>query len=127
MTEDGYYLNWEQIKEMHKAGWDIQPHGMTHPHLPRLNAAQQANEITEAKRQIEEQLGIEANVFCYPYGERNANTIKLLEEQGFRYAFTIEQGLTTREQQKFALKRLFVNGEESIDGWISRLERAFPD
>jgi peptidoglycan/xylan/chitin deacetylase (PgdA/CDA1 family) len=126
-TEDGYFLNWDQIKEMQQAGWDIQPHGMTHPHLPKLTAVQQAYEITEAKRQIEVQLGIQSQVFCYPYGERNAYTIKVLEEQGFRYAFTIEQGVTTRAQNRFALKRLFVNGEDPIERWISRLEAAFPN
>jgi peptidoglycan/xylan/chitin deacetylase (PgdA/CDA1 family) len=122
-TEDGYFLNWEQIKEMHQAGWDIQPHGMTHPHLPKLTAKDQAYEITEAKRQIDEQLDIKTHVFCYPYGERNATTLKLLKDNGFRYAFTIDQGMTTRDQQPLLLKRIFVNGEETIDQWISRLEK----
>jgi peptidoglycan/xylan/chitin deacetylase (PgdA/CDA1 family) len=121
-TEDGYFLNWEQIKEMHAAGWDIQPHGMTHPHLPRLTAKKQAYEITEAKRQIEENLNIKASIFCYPYGERNATTLQLLQENGFQYAFTIDQGMTTRDQDRFLLKRLFVNGEETIEQWIKRLE-----
>ncbi len=121
-TEDGYFLNWDQIKEMHEAGWDIQPHGMTHPHLPKLSAKSQAYEISEAKRQIDEQLKINTTVFCYPFGEKNETTLKLLQEHGFRYAFTIEQGLTTRGQNRLLLKRLFVNGEESIEPWIVRLE-----
>jgi hypothetical protein len=57
MTDQDGYLNWEQIKKLHEAGWDIQPHGMTHPHLPKLSADQQAYEILEARKQIEEQLG----------------------------------------------------------------------
>lgn len=122
-TEDGYFLNWDQIKEMHEAGWDIQPHGMTHPHLPKLSAKSQAFEISEAKRQIDEQLKINTTVFCYPFGEKNETTLKLLQEHGFRYAFTIDQGLTTRDQNRLLLKRLFVNGEESIEPWIARLEQ----
>lgn len=90
-AEDGYFLNWDQIKEMHKAGWDIQPHGMTHPHLPRLTEEEQIYQITEARRQIEEQLGTTADIFCYPYGEWNAATLKVLHENQFRYAFTIMQ------------------------------------
>ncbi|MCS7462786.1 polysaccharide deacetylase family protein [Paenibacillus doosanensis] len=123
MTDDGYFLDWDQVKEMHEAGWDIQPHGMTHPHLPLLKANDQLNEIAEAKRQIEERLGTTADVFCYPYGEWNQTTLKLLKEHHFRYAFTIEQGVTTPEQDQLKLKRIFVNGEESIDRWISRLEK----
>ncbi|SFL14952.1 Peptidoglycan/xylan/chitin deacetylase, PgdA/CDA1 family [Paenibacillus sp. 1_12] len=121
-TEDGYFLNWDQIKEMHEAGWDIQPHGMTHPHLPKLSAKSQAFEISESKRQIDEQLNIDTSVFCYPFGEKNETTLKLLKEYGFRFAFTIDQGMTTREQGRLLLKRLFVNGEESIEPWIARLE-----
>lgn len=121
-TEDGYFLNWDQIKEMHQAGWNIQPHGMTHPHLPKLTAKDQAFEITEAKRQIDENLNIKTNVFCYPYGERNATTLQVLKDLGFRYAFTIDQGMTTRDQTPFLLKRIFVNGEETIEQWITRLE-----
>jgi peptidoglycan/xylan/chitin deacetylase (PgdA/CDA1 family) len=122
-TEDGYFLNWDQIKEMHQAGWDIQPHGMTHPHLPKLAAKDQAFEITEAKRQIEEKLNIKSSVFCYPYGERNATTLKLLKDNGFRYAFTIDQGMTTRSQDPYLLKRIFVNGEETLEQWIAKLEK----
>lgn len=122
-VEDAYYLNWEQVKEIHEAGWDIQPHGMTHPHLPRLNKDQQFHEIMDARRLIEEKLGTTADIYCYPYGEFNKTTLAILEENHFRYAFTIEQGVTTPDQPPLKLKRIFVNGEESIDKWKYRLEK----
>lgn len=121
MTETPGYLNWDQIKEIQKAGWDIQPHGMTHPSLPKLNAEEQRKEILEAKKQIEDELGTPAETFCYPFGEYNQTTLQILEEAGFRYAFTIDQGKTTSSQHKFKLKRIFVNGEQSLNAWISRL------
>jgi peptidoglycan/xylan/chitin deacetylase (PgdA/CDA1 family) len=88
-----------------------------------LAAKDQAFEITEAKRQIEEKLNIKSSVFCYPYGERNATTLKLLKDNGFRYAFTIDQGMTTRSQDPYLLKRIFVNGEETLEQWIAKLEK----
>ncbi|TVY10489.1 polysaccharide deacetylase family protein [Paenibacillus cremeus] len=123
MVDDGYYLSWEQIKEMHEAGWDIQPHGMTHPHLPKLSAEEQAYEIVEARRLIERHLGTKADVYCYPYGEYNQSTLTILKEYGFRYAFTIDQGKTTPDQHPYKLKRIFVNGEESMSKWKSKLEK----
>ncbi|WP_238177767.1 polysaccharide deacetylase family protein [Paenibacillus contaminans] len=116
-----WYVNWEQAKEMKEAGWDIQPHGMTHPHLPKLSAEEQANEIIEARKQIEEHLGGTADVFCYPYGEYNGDTLRILEENDFRFAFTIQQGRTDSSQHKFQLKRIYVNGEESFKTWKQRL------
>jgi peptidoglycan/xylan/chitin deacetylase (PgdA/CDA1 family) len=122
MTEHDGYVNWDHVKKMKEAGWDIQPHGMTHPHLPKLSAEQQAYEILEAKQQIEKQLGTPADVFCYPYGEYNKATLKILQDNGFRYAFTIQQGHATDKQSPFLLKRLFVNGEESLDAFIRKLK-----
>lgn len=119
--QDGYYLNWEQVKEMHEAGWDIEPHGMTHPHLPQLSAARQKEEITEARRQIEERLGTTADIFCYPYGEFNKQTLAILKEERFRYAFTIQQGRTTSAQQPLQLRRIYVNGQDSLPTWIKKL------
>jgi peptidoglycan/xylan/chitin deacetylase (PgdA/CDA1 family) len=121
MTEQDGYLNWEQIKKMQAGGWAIQPHGMSHPHLPKLTAEEQAYEIVEARKLIEEHLGTKADVFCYPYGERNKTTLKLLKQHGFRYAFTIDQGLATNEQSPFLLKRLFVNGEEDLQAFEAKL------
>ncbi|KIL39148.1 polysaccharide deacetylase [Gordoniibacillus kamchatkensis] len=119
--QDDYYLNWEQVKEMREAGWDIQPHGMTHPHLPELSKEQQKKEITEARRQIEEQLGTTADIFCYPYGEFNKQTLAILKEGGFRYAFTIEQGVASSSQPPLQLKRIYVNGKESLAAWSKKL------
>ncbi|MCY9661945.1 polysaccharide deacetylase family protein [Paenibacillus chondroitinus] len=121
MTEQDGYLNWDQIKKMQAGGWDIQPHGMSHPHLPKLTADEQAYEIVEARKQIEEHLGTKADIFCYPYGERNKTTLKLLKQHGFRYAFTIDQGYATNEQSPFLLKRLFVNGEEDLQAFEAQL------
>ncbi|MFD0695559.1 polysaccharide deacetylase family protein [Paenibacillus sp. GCM10027628] len=116
------YLNWEQVKDMHKAGWTIQPHGMTHPYLSKLTAEKQKEEIMEARRQIEKQLGTKADVFCYPYGDFNSKTLAILKEVGFRYAFTIEQGRTTSSQKPLQLKRIYVNGEDSLAAWSKKLK-----
>ncbi|WP_246362902.1 polysaccharide deacetylase family protein [Paenibacillus alba] len=122
MVEDGYFLNWDEIKEMHKGGWDIQPHGMTHPNLTKLNSEKQTFEITEARRQIEEELGITADVYCYPFGERNQTTLHILKEHGFRYAFTIEQGMAKPDQNPLLIRRLFVNGEAGLSSFKSLLK-----
>lgn len=115
------YMTWEQVKELHKSSWDILPHGMTHPHLPLLSAAKQKEQIVESRRLIEKQLGTKADVFCYPYGEYNKDTLAILKEAGFRYAFTIQQGRTTSLQAPYELKRIYVNGRDTLEAWIKKL------
>lgn len=117
------YIDWEQARELQKNGWDIQPHGMTHPSLPKLSAADQTREIVEARRLIEEKLGTAADIYCYPYGQYNRETLDILKNNGFRYAFTIEQGKTAPGQHPYKLTRIFVNGEEKLSALIYKLTK----
>ncbi|TMV43473.1 polysaccharide deacetylase family protein [Paenibacillus mesophilus] len=120
--QDGYFAEWDQIREMRDNGWDIQPHGMTHPYLHKMTLEQQRFEITESIKQLKEQTGIDTLVFCYPYGMRNKDTLKLLEEQKVRFAFTIDQGFTEPTQQPLQLKRIFVGGKESMATFMKKLK-----
>lgn len=123
MVDTDGYINWEQAKTLRDAGWDIQPHGMTHPSLPKLKADEQAFEIGEAKKQIEAQLGNTVEVFCYPYGQYNETSLRLLSEHNYRYAFTIDQGKTASSQHPYKLKRIFVNGEEGLGSLVHKLTK----
>jgi len=124
MIDTPGYINWDQAQAMLEAGWDIQPHGMTHPSLPKLSAEKQAYEITEARKLIEANLkGTVADVFCYPYGQYNKDTLDILSKNGFRYAFTIDQGKTDSGQHPFKLKRIFVNGEEKLGTLVHKLTK----
>ncbi|WP_244208992.1 polysaccharide deacetylase family protein [Paenibacillus ferrarius] len=118
------YLSWPQVQELSAAGWDIAPHGITHPHLPKVSREQQREELAESRQVIEHELGKRVDVFAYPYGEYNADTLKLLSELGYRYAFTIQEGWASSNQSPYKLRRLVVHEEESLEDWIQRLQRA---
>lgn len=123
VMDDKRFINWDQAADLRDNGWDIHPHGMTHPYLTKLTAEEQAYEIMEARKQIEEKLGVTADVFCYPYGQYNNATLKILKDNGFRYAFTIDQGKTTPKQHPYKLKRVFVNGEEDLAALVRKLTK----
>lgn len=120
--QDGYFADWDQIRAMRDAGWDIQPHGTTHPYLNKLSAEEQELEITESIKQLKEHTGVDSLAFCYPYGNRNATTLKLLEKHGVRFAFTIDQGRTEPSQSPLELKRIFVGGKESMATFLKKLK-----
>ncbi|WP_240343907.1 polysaccharide deacetylase family protein [Paenibacillus sp. SYP-B3998] len=117
------YLSWPQIKEMHAAGWDIQPHTVTHPHLPLLDADKQREEIMHSRQQLEEQLGGKADVFAFPYGEYNEETLKILREAGFRYAFTTQEGRVDSSLPPLELPRIVVYGDDYFRTWKKKLLR----
>jgi peptidoglycan/xylan/chitin deacetylase (PgdA/CDA1 family) len=123
-TDKEGYLNWDQVKEMQQAGWDIMPHSMSHPHLPRLSLEKQKLEIVESRKLIEEKLGGVADVFCYPYGEYNQRTLNLLKENKFQYAFTIQQGHASSSENPLLIKRLFIHGGENMDAFKKKLSKS---
>ncbi|MBU0459149.1 polysaccharide deacetylase family protein [Patescibacteria group bacterium] len=69
----------------------IGAHSMTHPRLTRIPIDQAKREIEESKQWIEGITGKECNTFCYPAGDFNDQTKKLVKEAGFVEARTVEQ------------------------------------
>jgi peptidoglycan/xylan/chitin deacetylase (PgdA/CDA1 family) len=82
-------LTWDRIKEMDRAGMDILPHSVSHPHLTRLPDREIERELTRSRGEIEDRLGREAPVFCYPYGDHDGRVIGHLERLGFHAAFAV--------------------------------------
>ncbi|MFC5452938.1 polysaccharide deacetylase family protein [Paenibacillus aestuarii] len=123
MVGQGAYLSWPQIREMRENKWDVQPHTMTHPHLPQLAAEAQREEIVTSRHEIERQLGTVADVFAYPYGEYNETTLGILQEAGFRYAFTTLPGMATSAQPPLELHRIVVQEGDSFRTWKRKLKK----
>ncbi|MGG1550825.1 polysaccharide deacetylase family protein [Paenibacillus ferrarius] len=115
------YLSWQQVRELAEANWDVMPHTVTHPHLPKLDQAHQRAEIMDARRKIEAVLGKPAPVFAYPYGEYNRTTLRILRKNGFRYAFSTDDGWATNRQNPYKLKRIVVRSEDALETWARKL------
>jgi len=60
-------LNWEQIRELHKAGVTFGSHTHTHPQLRYLSRPAVVQEIRKSKNIIEDRLGSAVTDFSYPY------------------------------------------------------------
>jgi peptidoglycan/xylan/chitin deacetylase (PgdA/CDA1 family) len=115
------YMSWTQIKALEKGGWDIMAHSRTHPHLPLQSKARQQKEIAGSKIAIERIVKTSAFAFAYPYGHRSQTTMDLVQESGYLYAFTFDDGLTTSSQNPYLLKRLIVSGNEPLRTFSRRL------
>lgn len=80
-------MNTEQIKTISK-NFDIGGHTYHHIRLPKLSDDEALNEIITGKRELEEITGNEIISFCYPGGEFDDKTVKLVKKAGFRLART---------------------------------------
>ncbi len=102
-------LNWDEIEEMNAYGIEFGAHTVTHPFLTRLTQNEALKEILDSKKIIEKRLGKKVNFFCYPYGDYNEVTKKIVKAAGFKGACTIEFGRWKAGDDCFAIKRLGLN------------------
>lgn len=109
------YLNWREVKEMAKCGIEFGAHTVSHPHLSQLGPKEQKREIEESVRKI----GIKA--FCYPYGEYNKDTMKILKELGVEMAFTVQPGINQKNTDPLKIKRIGISGLDSMAVFKSKI------
>jgi peptidoglycan/xylan/chitin deacetylase (PgdA/CDA1 family) len=99
-------LTWDQAREMAADGIDIGSHTVTHPILTHLDAGELAFELRQSRTRLEQMLGREITLFCYPNGDYDARVRDAVCRAGYRLAVTTECGLTDRASDPLALPRV---------------------
>ncbi|GAB4337809.1 MAG: polysaccharide deacetylase family protein [Desulfobulbaceae bacterium] len=93
-VDAGYrdYLTWDDLRRLQERGAEIGNHSHSHAHLVRrqegeslLNWRQRVRkDITMAAERLRAELGIEARLFAYPYGEHTPELRTVARELGYR-------------------------------------------
>lgn len=87
------YMTWDDLKEMsHNPLVTIYNHTWSHAAVGALDREHIIREVTEANKQLEENLGVKNPIFVYPYGSYSPEAIEILKEQGFTAGVTTIQG-----------------------------------
>lgn len=102
------FLTAAQIKEMLQANIHPGSHTVTHPRLTRLTIYEQVREIYDSKKIIEELLECQVNWFSYPYGNFDAQTVRLVREAGYSGAVSAIRDNMLKPQQLYYLPRIMV-------------------
>jgi peptidoglycan/xylan/chitin deacetylase (PgdA/CDA1 family) len=110
-------LTKEHIDEM-KAKVNLQSHTMFHPCLPRCDYEEAKWEITESKRILEQEYGLNINSISYPNGDYSERDIEIVKKAGYKCAITVDYGFNNIDSNLFALKRLSVNDTGEINELI---------
>lgn len=97
---------WQEIKEMAISSLvDIEPHGVNHFELDKLNDEKINEEINKSKDILEQELNKKCNFFAPPRGAYNKKVIEIIKDYGFKSSVTIEEGLVRVGDDPFKLKR----------------------
>jgi peptidoglycan/xylan/chitin deacetylase (PgdA/CDA1 family) len=117
----GGYLSWEMTKELAEAGMIIGIHTQNHIALRGQPNEVLEVEIGEAKREVEERLGLAVDSFCYPFGSYDENTIAVLRAHGYTTAFTLNGLPFQPADDPFRLNRLLVRYETTLEEFAALL------
>ena len=86
------YMNWDQIREMSRAGVTIGSQTASHLHMPKADPARNREELERSNKRFEEELGRGPLLFAYPYGESSTAVQTVVRETGFKAAFGQHSG-----------------------------------
>jgi peptidoglycan/xylan/chitin deacetylase (PgdA/CDA1 family) len=117
-------VNWEQLREMRDAGFEIGSHGVSHRMLSKLSQPELQDELTESKAALEKELGVEANLMAYPVGSERAfdeRVIAATAAAGYLLACAYIRGVNRNPlENRYALRRLPVEREMGL-GWFASM------
>jgi len=112
-------LTWASVDEMQRSGIvEFGSHTMRHPDLTRTPLDLVRWELFESKKRLEDKLGREMIGFAYPYGAGAfmPEVRRLAREAGYRYDFSIKQGISPWPWDPAAgpLKRILIRGDDYL-------------
>jgi peptidoglycan/xylan/chitin deacetylase (PgdA/CDA1 family) len=85
-------LAWDELRRLAAEGVTLAPHTRTHPLLNRLPESEVHQEVVGAREDLEREVGPVPPVFAYPAGGYNDAVVRIVQEAGFRLAFTTLRG-----------------------------------
>ena len=120
--EVGKRLTWDQIREMKASGMDIYSHSYNHRRLTEWGGRQeQYEEIMKGQAAMKKELGIDNDMYCYPYGMYDENSFAALEEAGIKIAVTMDPGWANYGENPLAVERIWIGNPVDIDNFRQRI------
>jgi len=107
------WMTWEQVRQLHEAGFSIGSHTLTHPDLGKVTGVDAQKEIVKSKLILEERLGQTISLFSYPYGglqQMAESNIELVRNAGYRACFSAHGGVVPAGTDVFRLQRHPISG-----------------
>ncbi|WP_405727532.1 polysaccharide deacetylase family protein [Streptomyces sp. NBC_00028] len=98
----------EDIREMVRAGLDVECHGWDHSTLVAADERTLQHNVTEAARALAALTGRRPRAFAYPYGEHDEKARRAVAEAGFEVAFS-----THTAAGPYAVPRVDVNSTDT--------------
>jgi peptidoglycan/xylan/chitin deacetylase (PgdA/CDA1 family) len=85
-------MDWDQLRTVADAGWEVGSHTCSHPHLTRLTPEHRIAELTGSREVLEDKLQRRCRTIAYPYSDVDEDVVADTDRAGYAYAATIPVG-----------------------------------
>jgi len=111
-----------QLKEMSNAGIAIESHSMTHRYLSNLEPDVIRWELSESRKSLEMLLQRPVKFIAIPSGAYDKTVKRLVRTAGYEAAFCMLKGTNHRRSDPYALRRLVIGRDFTIEDFERILE-----
>ena len=86
-------LDWDGVRALAAAGWEVGSHTASHPHLPELDPEAADRELRSSRSAIEEALQRPCTSIAYPFGDFDERVLDQTRAGGYATGVTLLDGL----------------------------------
>ena len=112
-------MNWDELRRLDAAGWEVGSHTHTHPRLTQLDDDTLADEMQRSRTICTEQLGKPCESIAYPYGDHDPRVVAAAEVAGYRAAVTLPPAL--HRPQPLRWPRLGIYHHDTMDRFRAKV------
>jgi peptidoglycan/xylan/chitin deacetylase (PgdA/CDA1 family) len=117
-------LSRTRVRELIRAGWEIDAHSLTHPDLTTLGPDALQREVAGSRAAIRDAFKVPVNAFCYPAGRFDPAVEAAVRAAGYRAATSELPGAATPTQDRYALSRIRVDAADTPQTVLARVRAA---
>lgn len=123
---NGSYLNWDELRQVKKAGIEIGNHSHSHPYFLNLHQHDHVKifreELAKAQQLLKEHLDVVPSVFAYPYGEYTPEMKEAVNQMGFIAAAAQNSGVMHTKGDYYAIPRYpMANAYAAVEDFADKL------
>jgi peptidoglycan/xylan/chitin deacetylase (PgdA/CDA1 family) len=85
-SDSNLYMNWRQIKELDRMGFEVANHTRSHPQLSRLSSEEIDQQIAYIEHKCDSMHIKKPVTFAYPGYDLNMDVLAILKKRGYAFA-----------------------------------------
>ena len=110
-NENSDFMSWEMLREIKKNGGHIFNHSHKHNSFVKYSSEEIIEDVMLADKIINENLGEIEKIISYPYGESNKSVEQLIQNLGYKIAFSQHSSPIHFKENRYNLPRFSINDE----------------